>query len=95
MPVKRIKFANYIHKYMNIYHFFSYLAITIMDTMQIIAQPPIHNPAPRRKNNKQSIHAMASERMSLGDAAKLVINVIFQCFHFIKLLLFIFDINSH
>lgn len=51
-----------------------------MDTMQIMTQPSIHNPPPRRKNNKQSIHAMASERMSLGDAAKLVINIVFFLF---------------
>lgn len=57
-----------------------------MDTMQIMTQPPIHNPAPRRKNNKQSIHAMASERLSLGDAAKLVINVILQFFSFINMI---------
>ena len=35
---------------------------------------PMHNAAAahaRRRNNRQSIHAMQSERMSLGEAAKL------------------------
>lgn len=35
---------------------------------------PLHNPVAahvRRRNNRQSIHAMQSERMSLGEAAKL------------------------
>lgn len=41
--------------------------------MQIMAQAPsIHSIPLRRKNNRQSIHAITSERMSLGDAAKLV-----------------------
>lgn len=42
-------------------------------TMQGIPQPvPFHNSHQRRKNNRQSINAIQSEKMSLGDAAKLV-----------------------
>lgn len=44
-------------------------------TLQLMpTQLPMHNTAPhaRRRNNRQSIHAMQSERMSLGEAAKLV-----------------------
>lgn len=39
----------------------------------MIPQPiTFHTPHLRRKNNRQSIHAIQSEKLSLGEAAKLV-----------------------